>query len=127
AGERGRVPPFGQLGTSAQADGEPEAGTSNGTVQEDAECGERKVSSDEAEPERQCEKTRDYGDADRRAPLGEPTVDEALAKASVEDDSWQRPTRAAKGAKSQAIETAAAAATKANANEEATEEKARRQ
>ncbi|KAL1443767.1 hypothetical protein MTO96_007272 [Rhipicephalus appendiculatus] len=57
---------------------------------------------------------------DRRAPLGEPTVDEALAMASLEDENGQTPTRAAKCTKTQAIETAAAAATKAKAKEEAT-------
>ncbi|KAH7948230.1 hypothetical protein HPB52_019599 [Rhipicephalus sanguineus] len=53
----------------------------------------------------------DYGDPERMATVGEPTVDEAPAMVAVED-------KGCKGAKTHAAETVAAAATMTNAKEE---------
>ncbi|KAH7976819.1 hypothetical protein HPB52_020007 [Rhipicephalus sanguineus] len=70
----------------------------------------------------ECVNSGDYDDTERQAPVGEPTVDEALAVAAVDGKSWKSATRAAKGAKTQAEETIAAAATMAKAKEEAASE-----
>ncbi|KAL1455780.1 hypothetical protein MTO96_027748, partial [Rhipicephalus appendiculatus] len=77
-----------------------------------------KVKRDESVQERVCEDTGDYGDAERKAAVRKPTVDEAPGMAAVEDRTSNRPTAAAKGAQTKATGTAAAA-TKAKVKEEA--------